>query len=138
MIVGIGIDLASIPRTRRLIERFGERFTRRAFTEAERDYCESRRDPAASYAARFAAKEAMMKSLSSGWGSGVRFIEIEVVDAKSGGPSLTLAGGAKRRAEEMGIGQTWLSLTHEADVAAAVVVAESDAHDMAVGRINHG
>jgi len=66
-----------------------------------------------------------MKSLRSGWGSGVRFIEIEVVDAKSGGPSLTLAGGAKRRAKELGIGRSWLSLTHEADVAAAVVVAEA-------------
>jgi len=126
MIRGLGIDAASISRARALIERFGERFTRRAFTELERSYCDSRRDPAQSYAGRFAAKEAVMKVLHSGWGSGVRFKEIEVQRGKTGQPLILLNGNAKRRADQLEISDIHVSLTHEGDLALAVAVAERE------------
>ncbi len=125
MIVGVGIDLASRSRTREIIERFGERFTRRVFTDAETAYCLSRPDPGQSFAARFAAKEAVMKALASGWGGPVRFKDIEVVREESGRPGVLLQGGARARAEELGVTRFHVSLAHEGDAAAAYAVAES-------------
>lgn len=124
MIAGIGIDAASIGRTRELIARFGERFTRRVFTPAEREYCDRRPDPAASYAGRFAAKEAAMKALGAGWGR-VRFDEIEVSAGPGEHPTVTLAGSALALSCQMGIERWHLSLSHEGDLALAQAVAES-------------
>lgn len=124
VIIGIGIDAVSVARVNGMRERFGERFVRRVFTEAEREYCESRREPAPSLAARFAAKEAVMKALSSGWGRGVRFKEIEVQRLEHGAPSLRLYGGARERAEKIGVEKFFISLSHEADMALAQVIAE--------------
>jgi len=125
VIAGVGIDAAGIDRTKAMIDRFGPRFTSRVFTEAERKYCDGRRDMAASYAARFAAKEAVMKALGSGWGSGVRFIEIEIQRAGRGEPRVVLHGGAGQRARELGVSKIFISLTHENGLAIAQAVAES-------------
>ena len=123
MIVGIGIDAASVSRTREMIEKFGERFTRRVFASSENEYCSNRPDPYSGYAARFAAKEAVMKALSSGWGSGVRFKEIEVIREGRGAPLIELHGGAKERASRLGVNKVLVSLAHEADMAIAQAVA---------------
>jgi holo-[acyl-carrier protein] synthase len=124
MIVGVGADLARVSRVRELSARFGDRFVARVFTDAERKYCERRREPFASLTARFAAKEAVMKALAAGWGSGVRFKDIEVVLSEAGAPRIELSGGARKRAEELGIVRLHLSLAHEGDFALAQAVAE--------------
>jgi len=124
MIRGTGIDAASIAHTGRLLHRFGERFTRRVFTEAERNYCAGRRHPAQSYAVRFAAKEAVMKALGSGWGSGVRFREIGVQSDERGRPEIVLEGGALARAKVLGVTRIHLSLSHHDDLALAAAITE--------------
>lgn len=126
MIAGVGIDAARISRVREMIDRFGIKFTARVFTEAEREYCQGRRHSESSYAARFAAKEAVMKSLGSGWGSGVRFKEIEVERGERGAPTIKLHGGAKKRANTLEIKKLHVSLSHEGDLALAQVVAEKE------------
>ncbi len=122
MIAGIGIDAVSVERMADMLERFGTRFTVRVFTGAEIESCDSSPNRAERYAARFAAKEAVMKSLSTGFGSGARFLEIEV--AGGGAPLAALSGGAKRRARELGVETVHVSLTHEAGMALAQAVAE--------------
>jgi holo-[acyl-carrier protein] synthase len=122
MIGGIGVDLADVARTGSLIERFGRRFTCRVFTDGEIGYCERRKDPASSFAARFAAKEAMMKALGKGWGSGIRFKEIEVEAGER--PSLKLHGGARAEAYRQGVERIHVSMSHERQTAMAQVVTE--------------
>ena len=124
MIAGIGLDVASIGRTRELIGRFGARFTGRVFTPAERAYCDARPDPAASYAARFAAKEAAMKALGAGWGR-VRFNEIEVTAEPGERPAGALLGSALELSRGLGVERMHLSLSHEGDLALAQAVAEA-------------
>jgi holo-[acyl-carrier protein] synthase len=97
MIVGFGIDLCDIRRVDALLARFGDRFVARCFTEAEREKCEARAQRAASYAKRFAAKEACAKALGTGLARGVRWRDIGVVNLKSGKPTLELTGGAALR-----------------------------------------
>jgi len=112
----VGLDLIEIERVRSALER--ARFRERCFTEAERDYCDSRANPAQSYAARFAGKEAVGKAL----GCGVRFTwkEIEIVGRPR--PSVLLSGKTKAWAEKMKVGQVDLSMTHTKGVAAAVAI----------------
>ncbi len=117
-----GIDLCEIDRIRKAIERYGERFLKRIFTEGEIRYCSSRANPYPSYAARFAAKEAVMKLLGAGIGH-VGFNNIEVVSGIDGRPSLKLDGKALEISGEMGIDSMDISLTHIKSVAAAVVFA---------------
>jgi holo-[acyl-carrier protein] synthase len=97
MIIGFGIDLCDIRRVDQLLTRFGERFVARCFTEAEREKCEARAQRAASYAKRFAAKEACGKALGTGLARGVHWRHIGVVNLKSGKPTLELSGGAALR-----------------------------------------
>ncbi|MGH6818240.1 MAG: holo-ACP synthase [Methylovirgula sp.] len=97
MIIGFGIDLCDIRRVDELLARFGERFVARCFTEAEREKCEVRAQRAASYAKRFAAKEACAKALGTGLARGVHWRDMGVVNLKSGKPILQLTGGAARR-----------------------------------------
>ncbi len=123
MILGLGLDLVSIPRFQRFLERWGERGLRRVFTPAELDYCASLPVPAASFAARFAAKEAFLKALGTGL-SGHRWTDVEVVRADSGQPSLRLHGGATAAARRRGVIACHLSLTHTVELAGAVVVLE--------------
>ncbi|GAB4259309.1 MAG: holo-[acyl-carrier-protein] synthase [Deferrisomatales bacterium] len=124
MIVGIGLDLVAIERIGELRRRRGERFVRRVFTEGERDACLGRAEPDPSLAARFAAKEAAMKALGTGWGEGVGWHDVEVVSERGRPPRLALHGAAAARGAGLGVDTVHLSLTHDAGVAGAVVVLE--------------
>jgi holo-[acyl-carrier protein] synthase len=125
MIVAIGVDAVDIARIERLWRQSGERFVRRLFTDAEAAYCQGRQHPAESFAARFAAKEATMKCLRSGWAEGVGFRQIEVVREPSGAVRLLLHGQAGAHAARLGIRTFHLSLTHTQTTATAFVIAEA-------------
>ena len=101
MIIGIGSDLSDIRRIHRSLERFGERFTNRIFTELERSRSERKTDPASSYAKRFAAKEACAKALGTGMRAGVFWRDMGVVNMRSGQPTMALTGGALTRLNAM-------------------------------------
>ena len=124
MIVAIGIDLVEISRMEEVFARRGERFRARVFTEGEIDYCERRASKLASYAARFAAKEAAMKALGTGWADGDGWMDIEVVSQQSGAPVLQLHRRALERMREMGAMKAHISLTHSGNLAIAEVLLE--------------
>jgi holo-[acyl-carrier protein] synthase len=120
--IGVGTDLVDVDRFRRVLERTPG-IAARLFRPAERDYADSAKDPAERYAVRFAAKEAVMKSLGVGLGE-INMLDIEVDRAESGAPSLILHGTAAALARDRGV-ETWhISLTHTSQVAHAVIVAE--------------
>lgn len=119
-IVGIGVDVVEVERVRRILERH-PRFRERVFTEAEISYCDAKGAPAGAYAARWAAREACIKAL--GGIRGVRWHDIHVQRARSGAPSVSLEGPARARADEVGVSDVLLSLTHERSVATAFCVA---------------
>ena len=125
MIVGTGIDIAEVPRIRKTIARHGERFLKRVFTEGEIQYCESKANRVERYAARFAAKEAGMKAIGTGWNHGVRWRDIEVSRQPGGRPTLLLHGKAAEFAAKLGARNIALSLTHTAEQAMAQVILES-------------
>ena len=125
MIVGTGIDIAEVPRIREAIARHGQRFLNRIFTEGEIQYCESKANRVERYAARFAAKEAGMKAIGTGWNHGVRWRDIEVARKPGGRPTLLLHGKAAEFAARLGATNIALSLTHTADQAMAQVILES-------------
>ena len=126
-VVALGIDLARIDRIDDVIGRRGRRFLERVFTEGERAYCDARlKTSSASYAGRFAVKEAVMKLLGTGWARGVRWVDIEVVRAPGQAPTVVLHGAAGRIAAERGVARIHISITHDAGIAAAVAVGESD------------
>ena len=125
MIVGLGIDIAEIDRIEAAIKRHGQRLLERLFTPAEIAYCESHRNRAERYAGRFAAKEAAMKALGTGWRGGIRWVDIEVVREPSGKPTIRLAGEAANRASRLGVQRIALSITHSGKTALAQVILES-------------
>ncbi len=127
MILGIGIDTIEVARIAAAIShpRTGTRFKERVFTPGEIAYCERRRQAAQSYAARFAAKEAVMKALERGFGGGIGWREIEVVRQR-GAPRIELSGRALALANEKRIHRFHLSLTHSEATAIAYVIAEGD------------
>lgn len=125
MIVAIGVDSIAIARIEALWQRSGERFLCRVFTADECSYCLSRHRPAESFAARFAAKEAVMKCLGTGWANGVGFRQIEVVRETDGPVAVQLHGAAAARAAVRGIRRIHLSLTHTGEHATAFAVAEA-------------
>jgi holo-[acyl-carrier protein] synthase len=126
MILGLGSDLIDIRRIEQVIERFGDRFLERIFTDVERRKCERRADRAASYARRFAAKEACSKALGTGFRDGVFWRDLGVVNLPSGRPSMMLTGGALRRLEEITpagtVARLDVTLTDEPPIAQAVVI----------------
>ena len=124
MILGTGIDLAEVPRIRDSIARFGAKFTQRLFTPLEIAYVERKANRFERYAARFAAKEAGMKALGTGWRRGVRWQDFEVVNLASGRPTLRLHGVAQAIAETLGVRRISLSLTHTAEYGLAHVIFE--------------
>ena len=126
MIVGIGVDIAEVARVRQAIERHGERFLKRVFTPVEISYCRSHRNSDERFAARFAAKEAAMKALGTGWQGGIAWRDIEVSNAASGKPSLNLTGRAQEIFRSLGGKRILLSVTHTDDYALAQVVIEGD------------
>ncbi|HTI40994.1 MAG TPA: holo-ACP synthase [Vicinamibacterales bacterium] len=124
-IIGVGLDATEIARIAEMIERYGERFIRRVFTEGEIAYCRRKRDFASSFAARFAAKEAAMKALGTGHSRGVFWTGIEVV-RRHGPPRLAFHGGAAERFRSMGGTSSLLTLTHSRDLAIAHVMLTRD------------
>ena len=119
-VVGVGIDLIEIDRVAALLAR-QPRFAERCFTEAERAYCLSRKYPPQHFAARFAAKEAVGKALGIGM---TRWHEAEMVRGR-GAPTAVLTGRCRRRADDMGVAEVFLSVTHSRGMAAAVAVLRS-------------
>jgi holo-[acyl-carrier protein] synthase len=126
MIAGTGIDLIEIERIQHSIDRFGERFLNRVYTEGEQAYCLGKRLAAESFAARFAAKEAAAKALGTGISHGVSWLEIEVVREPSGRPTLRFHGRAAERAARMSVARAAVSLTHTKELAMASVVLEDN------------
>lgn len=125
MIVGSGIDVVEIGRIQQSVERYGQRFLDRIYTQSEQAYCLRKRKAAESLAARFAAKEAGAKALGTGISRGVNWLEIEVMRAPGGRPTLHFHGRAAEIARSLGVAHTALSLTHTAELAVASVVVET-------------
>jgi holo-[acyl-carrier protein] synthase len=122
-IVGIGTDIVEVVRIGEMIERHGELFLNRVYTEDEVRYCQRRKEYTQHYAGRWAAKEAVMKTLGTGWSRGVGWRDIEVCSNKSGQPSIVLRGAAREIAEQAGIGQILISISHCRTYATATAVA---------------
>ncbi|HWF45428.1 MAG TPA: holo-ACP synthase [Bryobacteraceae bacterium] len=120
----MGTDLAEVPRIRKSVERYGERFLHRVYTDRERAYASRKANWAESYAARFAAKEAGMKAIGTGLRGGVTWKDFEVVNERSGRPALYLSGVARQVADQLGARQIAISLTHTSEMAFAVVILE--------------
>lgn len=126
MIVGTGIDLAETARIKEALERHGERFSKRVFTPQEIAYCEKFKNKAERYAARFAAKEAAFKALGTGWGEGVRWLDVEVTHLPSGKPELVLSGRAQEVARRLSVTRMEVSISHADLYVVAQVIFESD------------
>jgi holo-[acyl-carrier protein] synthase len=126
MITGIGTDLVDVERIQRMLERFGDRFTGRVYSPHECDYCRTKAVPAIHFAARFAAKESLLKSMGIGLGMGVNLKDIEVRNNPEGRPALKLYGKASEMMREMGVTAVHLSLTHTRTQAIAAVVLEKN------------
>lgn len=126
MIVGTGIDIAEVDRIANSIARFGRRFLERVFTADEIRYCESKANKAERYAARFAAKEAGMKAIGTGWNRGVRWQDVEVQRAPGSRPTLVFHNKAGEFFRKLGAVRAHLSITHTKDSAMAQVILESE------------
>lgn len=124
MILGTGIDLAEVARIREAVDKYGRRFLERVFTPSEIAYVERKANRYERYAARFAAKEAGMKALGTGWRRGVRWQDFEVRNQPSGRPALLLHGVAAEYARQLGVERIHLSLTHTETMAQAFVILE--------------
>jgi holo-[acyl-carrier protein] synthase len=122
-VFGIGVDIVEIGRMELAIDRSGEAFLQRVFTDDERAYCGSKARPATHYAARFAAKEAVAKALGTGIGARAGLVEIEVVRDARGVPGVRLAGRALEHARACGVGEIKVSLSHGRDYAVANALA---------------
>ena len=125
--MGIGLDIVATERIARSLAHDGDAFAERVFTAAELRECRDRADRAQALGARFAAKEACFKALGTGWTKGLSFLQVEVRGLESGQPELQLSGAAAERAQALGVRRIHVSLTHEAEAAAAVVVLEGGA-----------
>ncbi len=124
MIYGIGIDIVSIPRIERMLEKWGRLFTERVFTPVEIAFCESKSRPGEHFALRWAVKEAMLKALGSGLRAGIKWTDIEVVNDPSGRPSLEVRNKAKGFLADRNIKAAFVSISHERDYGVAQVVLE--------------
>ena len=126
MIIAVGIDIVEVYRIRETMERT-PRFAERVYTAAERKYCESKGVAAyQSFAARFAAKEAFLKALKTGWRGKITWQDIEVLNDEDGVPSLEITGEARAILEKRGVSRVHLSISHTAEHAAANVILEKD------------
>jgi len=126
MIVGTGVDIAEVARIAASIERFGRRFTERIFTPDEIRYCESKANKSERYAARFAAKEAAMKAIGTGWHHGVTWQDVEVVRVPGSRPTVVFTGKAAQFFDQLGATRAHLSLTHTVEYAMAQVILERE------------
>ncbi len=128
-IIAHGIDLVDFPRIADMVERHGDRFVDRVFTAAEQAYARSNRNTVEKYAGRFAAKEAILKLLGTGWRGKIAWTDIEVTNNEAGRPEVALAGEVKVIAERMRIRQISISITHTANFAIASAVALVASHE---------
>lgn len=123
MIVGLGTDIVEIVRIGRMIERHGELFLQRVYTEEEIRYCQRRKECYQHFAGRWAAKEAVMKTLGTGWTRGIGWQDIEVRSRKSGQPTINIRGTAREFADRLGIGEILITISHCRAYATATAVA---------------
>ena len=125
-IVAHGIDLVDCPRIEAMIERHGERFVQRVFTAAEQAYAEANKNEIEKLAGRFAAKEAVLKLMGTGWRGKIAWTDIEIINNSSGQPEVTLGGEVEKIAGKLGIKHISVSITHTANfaIASAVALAE--------------
>ena len=124
--MGIGVDLCEVDRVEAAIARHGERFLMRIYTAAERAYCESKVNRMERFAGRFAAKEAAMKAIGTGWRRGVGWRDFEVTRATSGQPVMVFHGVARTIAEGLGVTRALVSITHIKSMAMAQVILEAE------------
>ena len=122
-VFGIGIDVVEVERIASAIQRHGEPFLAKLFTTGEREYCESRKNPAMHYAARFAAKEAVSKALGTGIGGNAGLLDMEIIHDPSGAPKIHLTGSAEKFSKNHRITEIQISLTHAREYAAANAIA---------------
>lgn len=124
MIKGIGVDTIELGRIERVYRHYGEKFLTRIYSQEERAYSLRFSDPIPRLAARFAAKEACMKALGTGWSNGVRWRDIVVINAPGGKPGMKLFGNAQRFAELQSVARIHLSISHSRDHATVIVIFE--------------
>ena len=122
-IVAHGIDLVDCPRIEQMIERHGERFIKRVFTAAEQAYAQKNKNEVEKLAGRFAAKEAILKLIGTGWSGKIAWTDIEIINNPAGQPEVTLSGEVRKIADKLGIKHISISITHTANFAIASAVA---------------
>lgn len=124
MIKGVGADLIRVARLEKAVRRSGQRFLERVFASEELQYCQGKKNPFPHLAVRFAAKEAILKALGTGWGLGLGWKEVLIYHDEEGRPRVRLEGKAQERAQKMGVADILISLSHEGDYALAFAVAQ--------------
>jgi holo-[acyl-carrier protein] synthase len=122
-ILGIGTDIIECPRIGKMIEQHGELFLRRVYTEREIRYCQARKHAIEHFAGRWAAKEAILKAIGSGWSRGIAWTDLEVRNGAGGQPQVLVCGGAKEAAQQRGIGDILISISHCRTYATAYALA---------------
>ncbi len=125
MIIGTGVDIVEVARIKKSLEKYSTRFEEKIFTKEEVLYCQARAEPSIHFAARFAAKEAVMKCLGTGMDQEISFKDIEVTNLKTGKPLVTLSGKGKEIAKRLEIKTIHISLSHDTNYAIAQAIAES-------------
>ena len=130
-IIAHGIDLVDFPRIEDMVARHGERFLDRVFTAEEQKYAQANKNGIEKLAGRFAAKEAVLKLVGTGWRGKIAWTDIEVVNTETGQPEVRLTGEVKKIADKLGITQISVSITHTANfaIASAVALTESDGRE---------
>jgi holo-[acyl-carrier protein] synthase len=124
MIIGIGTDIIEVTRVHEAMQKYGDRFARRIFTDTEIAYCSAKKTAALHYAGRFAAKEAAFKALEHGWGGSLGWKEVEITNEVSGAPRLSFHGKALELANEKKVRNVFVTISHIQDYASAVVILE--------------
>jgi holo-[acyl-carrier protein] synthase len=124
-VLGVGVDLVENTRIQHSLDRFGDRFLQRVFTQGEIEYSQSMKFPARHLAARFAAKEAVSKAFGTGIGKAMGWKDIDVHRKPSGEPFVVLEGGTKKLAEERRVATVWITLSHTEHHAMAMIVLEA-------------
>lgn len=128
-IIAHGIDLVDCPRIEQMLTRHGDHFLARVFTETEQAYAKGRKNRVETYAGRFAAKEAILKLIGTGWRGKIAWTDIEVTNTSAGRPEVTLSGEVERIARDLGIDNISISITHAANLAIASAVAVARSHE---------
>ena len=123
MIIGTGVDIVKNKRIERLINKYGEHFLKKVYTEIEIEYCQAKKNSSSSFAARFAAKEAVLKALGTGMRNN-SWQEIEIVNNKLGKPEVKLTGNTALRAEKLNVESIFLSISHEKEYSVAQIILE--------------